>query len=122
LHLFSPDLKQNLLTAKELVNVLVKKRMALQARKDIFKKELDTFMDKTDAVNKRYEVLRQKLEIEWGKEIAALEEDKLESYKNFKNTEARLDELEHKLMQYRVQDENLNTDRWSLDTKLYYKK
>ena len=75
-----------------------------------------------DVVNKRYAVLRQKLELEWQKELSDLEEDKLRSFQGYQTTETHLNELEYKLQQYRVRDENMVIDRWSLDPKLYYKK
>lgn len=122
LHLYSPDLEENLKTAKDLFVILNKKKLALQARMRRFDKEVSSYMEKMDAVNKRYEILRQKMEIEWKKELSALEEDKTESYMNYKNTMLRLNELDHKIQKYRVEDQNLVKDRWSLDPKLYYKK
>ena len=122
LHLYSPDLENGLGVAKDLVGILKKKHLALSARMTRFKKDVSGYIEKMDAVNKRYEVLRQKLEIEWQKEISGLEEDKTESYMRYKHSQARLNELEHKLQQYRVHDENLTEDRWSLDPKLYFKK
>ena len=85
-------------------------------------RDLDQHVEKMDAVNKRYEILRQKLEIEWQKELSLLEEDKTEVYMSYKHSQARLSELEHKLQKYRIEDENLKEDRWSLDPKLYFKK
>ena len=41
---------------------------------------------------------------------------------SYKHSQARLSELEHKLQKYRIEDENLKEDRWSLDPKLYFKK
>tara|TARA_B100001971_G_C18268024_1_gene596402 strand:+ start:84129 stop:84809 length:681 start_codon:yes stop_codon:yes gene_type:complete len=122
LHLYSNDLERKLKVAEELVEVLLKKRLALRARLSRYQKEVDSYVEKLDAVNKRYEILRQKLELEWQAEISALEEDKTTSYLQYKHSQARLNELEHKLQIYRVQDENLVEDRWSLDPKLYFKK
>ncbi len=122
LHMYSPDLEKNLNIGKELVGVLLKKEMALTSKKLRYQKELDIYVEKMDAVNKRYEVLRQKLELEWQRELASLEEDKTKSFMNYKNTEARLNEVHHKMEKYRIQDQNLYEDRWSLDPKLYYKK
>ena len=122
LHLYSPDLENGLSVAKELVGILKKKHLAISARMSRFKKEVSGYIEKTDAVNKRYEVLRQKLEIEWQKELSSLEEDKTKSYMRYKHSQARLNEIEHKLQQYRVHDQNLTEDRWSLDPKLYFKK
>lgn len=122
LHMYSIDLEEHLSVAKDLVKILLKKRLALRSRLMRYEKEVESFVEKMDAVNKRYEVLRQKMEIEWKKELTALEEDKTTSYMNYKNTQARLGELEHKMQKYRVQDQNLVEDRWSLDSKLYFKK
>jgi len=122
LHLYSPDLEKALLTATDLVGILKKKQLALKARLSRFEKAVDGYVEKMDAVNKRYEVLRQKLEIEWQKELSSLEDDKTQSYMSYKHTQSRLNELEHKLQQYRVHDQNMTEDRWSLDPKLYFKK
>lgn len=122
LHFQSQDLKQTVKIAKELVEILLKKRLAMQAKKDRNHRELSSHVEKVDVVNKRYEILRQKLEIEWQKELSALEEDKAQSFTEFKNAEARLNEIDTKLEAYRVEDNNLKLDRWSLDPALYIKK
>lgn len=122
IHMYSPDLENSLKIGQDLVGILLKKQTALKARLNRFKKEVDGYVEKMDAVNQRYEVLRQKLEIEWQKELSNLEEDKTKHYMNYKHTQSRLNELEHKLYKYRVHDQNLTEDRWSLDSKLYFKK
>lgn len=122
LNLFSPDLEDNLVVAKELVRILHRKRTALEARLSRHKKSVDSYIEKVDVVNKRFEILKQKLELEWQRELGALEEDKTKSYLNYKQTKVRINELEYKLQQYRVRDQNMIEDRWSLDPKLYYKK
>lgn len=122
IHMYSPNLEDNLVTAKELVSILHRKRTALDARLSRYQKEVDQYLEKLDVLNKRYEVLRQKLEIEWQQELTNLEEDKTKSYKNYKETQARLNDVDFKLQQYRVRDQNMIEDRWSLDPKLYYKK
>jgi hypothetical protein len=122
LHFQSPELKETVKIAQELVEILLKKRVAMQAKKDRFHKELTGHVERVDAVNKRYEILRQKLEIEWQKELSFLEEDKARSFTEFKNAEARLNEIDTKLEAYRIEDHNLKLDRWSLDPALYIKK
>lgn len=122
LHLYSEDLERSLAIGKDLVEILLKKRLALRSRMLRYQREVDSYIEKADAVNKRYEILRQKLELEWQDELSALEEDKNNSYKSYKHSQARLNELEHKLQRYRVEDENMVEDRWSLDPKLYFKK
>lgn len=122
LHFESPDLEQTVKIAKELVEILLKKRLAMNAKKTRHQRELDGYVEKVDAVNKRYEILRQKLEIEWQKELAAVEEDKSRSFTEFKNSEARVNEIDTKIETYRVEDHNLKLDRWSLDPALYIRK
>lgn len=122
LRLESPDLRQTVKIAKELVEILLKKRLAMKAKKARYARELEGYVEKVDAVNKRYEILRQKLEIEWQMQLTALEEDKTNAFTEFKTAEARLNEIDTKLEAYRVEDHNLKTDRWSLDPALYIKK
>lgn len=122
LHFMSEDLGKTVKLAHELVEILLKKRLAMQAKKDRLQKDLSGHVEKVDSVNKRYEVLRQKLEIEWQKELSALEEDKAVSFAEFKDSEARLNEIDTKLEAYRIEDHNLKLDRWSLDPALYIKK
>lgn len=122
LHFQSADLAETVKVAKELVEILLKKRLAMQAKKERHQRELSGHVEKVDAVNKRYEILRQKLEIEWQKELSLLEEDKARSFTEFKNSEARLNEIDTKLEAYRVEDHNLKLDRWSLDPALYIRK
>lgn len=122
LHFDSPDLARTVSIVNDLLHVLLKKRLAMEAKKERHHKELSSHVEKVDAVNKRFEILRQKLEIEWQKELAALEEDKAKSFTEFKNAEARLNEIDVKLEAYRLEDHNLKLDRWSLDPALYQKK
>lgn len=122
LHFYSEDLESNLKTAKDLMIILNKKREALKARLSRYEKEMTSYVEKVDSVNKRYEILRQKMELEWQQELSALEEDKTKSFLNYKHSETRLNELDHKIQKYRVQDQSLYEDRWSLDPKLYLKK
>lgn len=122
LKFFSQDFLNNLKMGKEVTQILLKKRMALSSRLRTTKSDLDAYMDKTEAVNQRYDVLRAKLEKEWADELAKLEEDRTSSLRDYKNLEARLYEIDNKLEQYKVSDENLVIDRWALDPNLYYKK
>ena len=104
------------------MSVLRKKRLALRGKVKTQKVSLDAHIEKVNAVNKRYKVLRDKLEEEWKAEIFALEQDRSVYLQNLKVYESRLFEVDNKIQQYRVEDENMKTDRWALDQKLYYKK
>ena len=99
------------MVARELVDILLKKRLALDARKEKLQRDLDIYTNKQEAINKRFEILRQKLELEWFKELSALDADKAKTFTDFKNTEARLDEIDHKLQIYKVKEDNFRKDQ-----------
>jgi len=122
IQLYSQDLVNNLTMGKELVDILLKKKIALSSRLLTNKKNLDGHIEKVNAVNLRYKVLRDKLEAEWREELAALEEDRLTSFRNYKDLEGQLLEIDDKLEKYRIEDRNLKEDRWALDPRLYYSK
>lgn len=119
---WSKDLENNMKTAQELVEVLMKKRMALLAKKRRHQRNLEGHIERVEALNKRYEILRRKLEAELHSELQDLEEDKANQFVAFKQAESRLNEIESKLESYRIHDENFTLDRWSLDPNLYIKK
>jgi hypothetical protein len=118
----SVDLGRNIETAQELMDVLIRKSLALTGRLKRHEKELHAHVEKVNAVNERYRVLRERLEHEWRKEISKLEDDNATIKLNYRNLQSRLDEVDFKMQQYRIEDENLVEDRWSLDPRLYYKK
>ena len=66
--------------------------------------------------------LKEKLEKEWEQEVSALEFDQTSNKKKLEETRLSLDQISKKLELYRVHDENLRKDRWSLDTEVYQKK
>lgn len=119
---FSPDLVNNLKMGRELLDILIKKKMALSGKMTRTKKELDSYIEKVEAVNARYQLLREKLEAEWRENLALIEEDRLVSLRNYKDLEQRVDDINYKLEQYNIAEDNFRTDRWSLDPRLYYKK
>jgi hypothetical protein len=120
--LTSIDLERTIKVVRELVNVLLKKRLAMQAKMIRHQKDLDGHVEKVAAVNARYRVLKEKLENEWNRELLNLEEDKAKIFTEFKVSEARLFEIDTKLESYRLEDNNLKIDRWSLDPEIYIKK
>ena len=122
LKLFGQDLVNNLKTGKELVKILLKKRLALKGKLSRSQRELNKHIEKIDGANKRYETLRSQLEREWRDELAALEEDKLTILRDYKQLELDVADIENKLEKYRIEDTNLKLDRWALDPQLYYKK
>jgi hypothetical protein len=122
LHFYSQDLVNNIKMGSELVSILLKKRVALLGRKKTKEIDLDTHIEKVSSINQKYKILREKLEAEWRDEIGNLEEDRLVSLQQFKELEIELANLNAKLEKYKIIDENMEYDRWSLDPRLYYKK
>ena len=122
LHGTSPELMANMDQARDLMDILKRKHLALSARLTREKKFLESHMEKVEATNKRFETLKQKLEIEWQKELSNLERDKTRSFESYQKTQAQINDVEYKMQQYRVHDQNMTVDRWSLDPKLYYRK
>lgn len=122
LQFFSKDLENNIEMGKKLIEILVKKRLAIKGRMLRRRKQLDGHIEKSDAVNERFIVLRGKLEAQWRDELSMLEEDRINALRNYKGLEVRMNEIDFKLEKYRIIDENLAIDRWSLDPRLFYKK
>lgn len=122
LHFYSRDLINNLKMGREVVSVLKKKRLALTGQLETNRKILETYFDKIDALNGRFQVLRDKLDQEWRDELSFMEEDRMVALRNYKGVQIRLEEIFQKLEKYRIESKNLKRDRWALDTHLYYKK
>jgi len=119
---FSEDLENNIKMGREVVSILLKKRLAVQGQMDIRNKEILSHVERVNTINARYQTLRNKLEQEWQKELHALDEDRTYSLRSYKDLELRRDEIDKKLELYKLKDENLSLDRWSLDSNLYFKK
>ncbi len=122
LHFYSGDLVNNMKMGKSLVKILIKKRLALGGKLRRNQKELDRHIEKVEALNARYTTLKKRLLAEWNEELVLLDEDKTTTLQNYKNLELRINEIDEKLVKYRVEDENMKVDRWSLDHRLFYKK
>jgi hypothetical protein len=120
--LFGADLVNNLKMGREMITILQKKSLALNSKVKRNEQELNRYIEKVSAVNQRYDVLRAKLEAEWRDELAKIEEDRALTERNYQGLLMRLNEVEFNLEKYRIEDENLKVDRWSLDPKLFYKK
>lgn len=119
---FSEDLINNIKMGREVVGILIKKRMGVQGQMDVRNKDIQSHIERVNTINARYQSLREKLEQEWQKELHALDEDKTFALRSYKDLERRRDEIDQKLEQYKLKDENLTLDRWSLDSNLYFKK
>ncbi len=119
---YSKDLVNNVAMGKDVVQILLKKRLVVEAKIEKNSQFLSTFADKMRATNDAYEVKRQKLMAEWKEALSLLEEDKIIQSRLTKDLERQRDEIDKKLELYKVHDQNLAIDRWSLDSRLYIKK
>lgn len=119
---YSEDLVNNIKMGKEVVTILLKKRQAVAGQMELKNRDLLAHAERVNAINARYQTLKEKLEEEWRKELHSLEEDRTYTLRSYKDLERRKDEIDQKLELYKVKDENLTLDRWSLDTNLYFKK
>ena len=122
LKFFAKNLVENLKKGQALVVTLRKKHLALSGMMSREKVKLDSYEEKVNVVNKRYEVLLGELAGKRRREIIELEEEKNQALKKFKDLQIQLNELDFKLERYRIHDENLAFERWSLDSHFYFKK
>ena len=118
----SEELRENIETAIELNKVLAKKRLALSSKVKTLKDLIDGHPEKINSINKKYDTLVKKLNYEWKLEIERANEENIYNTQEYKNYAVRLDEVDFKVEQYHIEDDNFYTDRWSLDPSLYYKK
>ena len=116
------DLSNNIKMGSEVLAILLKKRLAINGKLHKSKKLLESHVDRVESINQHYKILRDKLDKEWQEELATIEDDRMVNLRNYKSLQLRFAEVEHKIEQYRVEDENLKLDRWSLDSRLYYEK
>jgi len=122
LKFYSSDLVSKIKIGRELVKILLKKRLGIKGQLEKAEQQIKGHVEKMEGVNRRYDILRQKLEKEWANELTYLDEDKANTLRYFKELEVRLDEVDHKMEVYRISEENLKLDRWSLDPNFYFEK
>ena len=122
LSMYSPDLANNLMVAKDLMEVLAKKRLATEGRLQRLEKERVIHLDKVQVINDRYSILKAKLEAQWQEEIDKLNSDHKDAEIELQNVRNELHAIDAKMEQYRVDDDNYKMDRWALDSKLYFRK
>ena len=119
---YSQDLANNIMMGKEVYQILIKKKLALGGKLKRHEEELHQHIEKVNAVNERYQVLKEKLEAQWRDQLLALDEDKATTLGQYQTTKNQLDEVDFKMEQYRIEDKNFVLDRWALDPRLYIEK
>jgi hypothetical protein len=119
LNVYCEEMGQKIEVAKEVLEILMKKRLAMESRLKKEQKDLDQYLNRVELINKRYQILSEKLETEKQQELSAIEKDRLNSLNLYNNLQREILDIEHKLQTYRVNDKNLELDRWALDSRLY---
>lgn len=110
----SADLAENVRRGRELVRVLLRKRLAVSGMAMRARRAMESHIEKVEAVNGRYDVLRRKLEAEWQERIHGLEEDRLAEEARYEGLVRELDGIDAKLGMYRIDDE-APSPPWALD-------
>ena len=122
LKFYGQSLAEKVARGRKLVEVLLKKRLVLLGQLGEEKKDLKRQGEKIDIINRKYGILRDKVEIEWRDALADLEGDRMRILKKREESERSLVKINKQLEKYRVEDNILEWDRWSLDQRFYFKK
>lgn len=122
LNIQSNDLGKNIETAKTLIDVLLKKKLALEGKLSRGKLLIEQQNQRLNALNQRYNVLKDKLEQQRLQEAEGLVAGFQTERDDYQESLLRLQEVQHKLEVYKVKDHNLSQDRWALDPHLYYRR
>lgn len=122
LKFFSEDLYNNITMGKEVMGILLKKRQSISGMMEEKNKFILGFEAKKKELNVRFQKLKEELDLQKAKEEKKLEEERALAIKFYKEFEVTRDDIDQKIELYRLKDENMILDRWSLDPQLYYRK
>lgn len=112
----SKDLEKTLVTAREMVKVLLQKRMVLQGQSTNKDNDLNDQSSQLENINARYEAMIERIKSEWNEAIKGLSSAKSTNQLELNSLRAQLDEIDFQLERYRVEDANFKKDRWAIDT------
>ena len=122
LKFYGRSLAEKVAKGRKLIEVLLKKRLATMSLLGEEKKDLKRQGEKIDIANRKYGILRDKVEIEWKNALTELEGERTGMLKRHEEFEKRLTEINKQLEKYRVEGKEWEWDRWSLDQRFYFKK
>lgn len=111
----SKDLEKTLITAREMVKVLLQKRMVLQSQTSNKKNDVTDQSTQLENINARYEAMIERIRSEWNEAIKGLSSAKSTNQVELNSLQAQLDEIDFQLERYRVEDANFKKDRWAID-------
>jgi hypothetical protein len=111
----SKDLEKTLITAREMVRVLLQKRMVLQSQTAGKENDVNDQSSQLENINARYEAMIERIKNEWNEAIKGLSGSKSANQVELNSLRAQLDEIDFQLERYRVEDANFKKDRWAID-------
>jgi len=118
----SEDLKKNIQAAKTLIEVLLKKRLALRSKIGRVRNQLKVRDQRVGGIQHKYQQLIRDLERKRDVELGDLTSEFVSEESELQELKIRLNETIFKIEKYKVNDHNLKEDRWSLDAFIYNKK
>ena len=111
----SKDLEKTLITAREMVKVLLQRRMVLEGQTNNKKNDVNDQSSQLENINARYEAMIERIRNEWNEAIKGLNAAKSGNQVELNSLQAQLDEIDFQLERYRVEDANFKKDRWAID-------
>lgn len=111
----SKDLEKTLITAREMVKVLLQKRMLLQGQTTNKDNDVNDQSSQLSNINARYEAMIERIKKEWNDAIKGLSAAKSANEIELNSLKAQLDEIDFQLERYRIEDANIKKDRWAID-------
>lgn len=115
----SSDLEKTLAIARDMVKILLQKRLVLENMLSNKKVKLDDQISQVEAINSNYQAMIERIKNEWNNALKNLQDSKSDSERQVNSYQAQLDDLDFQLEKYRVENENFKKDRWSLDENKY---
>ena len=111
----SKDLEKTLNTAREMVKVLLQKRMVLAGQTTAKNNDVKDQSSQLENINARYEAMIERIKNEWNEAVKGLTNAKAKNQVDLNSLQAQLDEIDFQLERYRVEDANFKKDRWAID-------
>ncbi|MBP9673717.1 MAG: hypothetical protein KBD63_01360 [Bacteriovoracaceae bacterium] len=113
----SDDLETNKKKAQEVIDLLLKKRLAVSSQLE--EKRTHGGEGAISAINEIYQAKIAEIEAQWANEIEKVKASNQIGEKDILLLQTRLEEIDHELERYRINDKENAKDRWALDEKIY---
>lgn len=114
LYLKSEDLAVNMEVAQTLIEVLLKKKLALEGLKNQVAYKLKSKSSRETQVNIKYDILKTELEQKKQNELEQLQREFQKEEEASRDLETRLNEVYSKLELYKIESPQIQEDRWAI--------